>query len=183
MLSACVLPLYRAACFLHTPTLCQHLSQIYHIFLQHPVPFLILIFHTIHFFHQVSVISFCFILTVHVSFGMYVYVCLPSLCMLFCVRVIIGRPPRGNQQWSLDSPDPLVPHHMCPRWAVLTSSEPLYESICVYVLLYHLSSCLVALEWACCITYQRATYTHIYMHSSEQPLRIWYKKMTNKHKR
>lgn len=39
-------------------------------------------------------------------------------CVCVCVCgglcVIITRPPRGNQQWSLDSPDPLVPQHTCP---------------------------------------------------------------------
>lgn len=53
------------------------------------------------------------------------------MCVFVCVGlcVIITRPPRGNQQWSLDSPDPLVPQHTCPWGAFPMSSEPL----CVHV--------------------------------------------------
>lgn len=135
---ACVVPLCTAACFLHTPT-CLYLSQIYNLYLQlsHFIPHLNIFL----FFQQVSVILF--------FSSVYMWACASLdafVCSLFCVRVIITRPPRGNQQWSSDSPDPLVPQHTCPRWAVLTSSEPLYERTCVYELLHHLSSSLVELE-------------------------------------
>lgn len=59
----------------------------------------------------------------------------PSVCMC----VIFASPPRGNQQWSSDSADPLVPQHTCPWGAVRMSFEPLCECICVHVRLHHLS--------------------------------------------
>lgn len=128
ILSACVLFLFTAACFLHTPTLCLCLSQIYHLFLQLS-PLLILIFWSFFFFFYVW--DFFFLLyplsaCMHVFWHVRVLVP-PSVCMC----VIIARPPRGNQQWSSDSPDPLVPQHTCPRGAVLMSFEPLCECICV----------------------------------------------------
>lgn len=75
-----------------------------------------------------------------------VFVC-PMVCMCarawFCsasvsvyVCVIIAQPPRGNQQWSSDSPDPLMPQHTCPWGAVPPSSVLLcvYVHVCVCIL-------------------------------------------------
>lgn len=80
-------------------------------------------------FHLVSLIPLCWCLCVCVLW----YVCVHACLVLFCVSVcvIIGRPPRGNQRWSLDSPDPLMAQHTCPWGAFPPSSE------CVW--LHHLS--------------------------------------------
>lgn len=77
-------------------------------------------FYFLQFFHQVCH-SFLFP-------PVCVWMC---VCVCVCLRLceIITRPPRGNQQWSLDSPDPLVPQHTCPWGAFPMSSEPL----CVHV--------------------------------------------------
>lgn len=83
-----------AACFLYTPALFPHLSHIClppTLSLLHSSP----LFSTVVFLPSFS----------HSSL----------LCPVDgCVHVIITRPPRGNQHWSLDPPDPLMPQHTCP---------------------------------------------------------------------
>lgn len=92
-----------------------------------------------------------------------------------CVCVIITRPPRGNQQWSLDSPDPLVPQHTCPWGAFPMSSEPLCACGCTI--------CPCAWwRWSGHAGLPTGD-LHTHPHSPEEALRMGHKKMTNKHKR
>lgn len=102
ILSVLVPTLYRVAYFLHTPALCQTLSAL-------PPP-------------PSSCVCPCPLVCKR-RWG-----CLSGF--LQCVCVIIARPPRGNQQWSLHSPDPLMPQHTCPWGAVPLSSEPLWVCLC-----------------------------------------------------
>lgn len=95
-------------------------------------------------------------------------------CSCVCVCVIITRPPRGNQQWSLDSPDPLVPQHTCPWGAFPMSSEPLCACGCTI--------CPCAWwRWSGHAGLPTGD-LHTHPHSPEA-LRMGHKKMTNKHKR
>lgn len=125
MWSVYALSLNITASFLYTPALCPHLSQIVispSSFSPISPPFFnfyfLLLFFT-QFLSFLSVIS-CGCMCVCVPFGMYVWMSV-WFCSV-CVCVIIARPPRGNQHWSLDSPDPLMPQHKCPRGAVPLSS-------------------------------------------------------------
>lgn len=96
-------------------------------------------------------------------------------CSCVCVCVIITRPPRGNQQWSLDSPDPLVPQHTCPWGAFPMSSEPLCACGCTI--------CPCAWwRWSGHAGLPTGD-LHTHPHSPEEALRMGHKKMTNKHKR
>lgn len=96
-------------------------------------------------------------------------------CVCVCLCVIITRPPRGNQQWSLDSPDPLVPQHTCPWGAFPMSSEPLCACGCTI--------CPCAWwRWSGHAGLPTGD-LHTHPHSPEEALRMGHKKMTNKHKR
>lgn len=103
---------------------------------------------------------------------------IPSFLLLrvcVCLCVIITRPPRGNQQWSLDSPDPLVPQHTCPWGAFPMSSEPLCACGCTI--------CPCAWwRWSGHAGLPTGD-LHTHPHSPEEALRMGHKKMTNKHKR
>lgn len=95
-------------------------------------------------------------------------------CVCVCLCVIITRPPRGNQQWSLDSPDPLVPQHTCPWGAFPMSSEPLCACGCTI--------CPCAWwRWSGHAGLPTGD-LHTHPHSPEEALRMGHKKMTNKHK-
>lgn len=97
------------------------------------------------------------------------------VCVCVCLCVIITRPPRGNQQWSLDSPDPLVPQHTCPWGAFPMSSEPLCACGCTI--------CPCAWwRWSGHAGLPTGD-LHTHPHSPEEALRMGHKKMTNKHKR
>lgn len=190
MLSVCAPSLYTAACFLYTPALRPHLSQICHLSLLF-LPLSLLhsssLFSAV-VFHPVSLIPLCCILRVMCVCGC-MCVC-PLVCMCgclsgfvlrgcvvwcgvgvwcVCVCVIIARSPRGNQHWSLDSPDPLMPQHTCPWGAVPLSSA----CVCVCVAAPSVPPAWWRWSGHVASPTERSLHTHKHTHAQQRKPRGW----------
>lgn len=158
--------LYTAAHFLYKAALCPHLSPSSPSSILHLYFLLLLSSSFSHSSPSWGCVHVCVFWYVCVHVWMTVWFC--SVCM----RVIIAMPPRGNQHWSLDSPDPLMLQHTCPWGAVPPSSEPVWMYVCGWTICWWRWSGHVA-----------SSAGDLHTHSTEEAPRMGHKKMTNKHKR